>query len=192
MRKTLFMMLVAIVLFGCSGQAQQQAQAVKWTPITQAVAANPNQEKFYFIDFSTSWCGWCKKMDNTTFADPVVVAILNKYFVPVKFNAEGSDNVMWNGNKYTAAPAAGGRPATHPFTRAVLGKQIGYPSFAIFHGDQRLLTILQGYQSAYDFSMVLWYIVNGDNVRYTFEKYQQIFDQQIKPDMMKKLGLKIG
>ncbi len=183
------MLLVATALFGCHGRAQQQEEAVRWTPIAQAEQANPKQEKLYFIDFYTSWCGWCKKMDNTTFTDPVVVAIFNQYFIPIKFDAEGSDNVVWGGNKYAPASVTGGRASTHPFTRAVLGKQMGYPSFAIFYGDQRLITILQGYQNAYDFSMVLWYIANGDNVRYTFETYQQIFDQQIKPDMMKKLGL---
>lgn len=191
MKKTLFILCVATIIIGCSGQAQQKTQTVAWTPIEQAAAANPAQEKFYLIDFSTSWCGWCKKMDNTTFTDPVVIAILNKYFIPIKFNAEGSDSVVWGGSEYAAKPAANGRPVTHPFTRAMLGKQIGYPSFAIFYGDQRLLTILQGYESAYDFSMVLWYIVSGDNMRYAFEKYQQIFDQQIKPGMMEKLGLKI-
>jgi|SRR5574344_1842166 thioredoxin-related protein len=189
MKKTLILMFVA-VLASCGGYAQQtQEGPVKWTPIAQAEQSNGNQQKMYFIDFSTSWCGWCKKMDNSTFTDPVVAAILNQYFVPVKFNAEGNESFVWNGNKYAPTPAVGNRPATHPFTRAVLGQKLGYPSFAIFNGKQELLTILQGYQSAYDFSMVLWYICSGDNSRYTFENYQNIFDQQIKPGMMKKLGL---
>ena len=189
MRKTLIMLFVA-VLMGCGGQAQQTPQGqVNWVPVAQAEQNNPKQAKMYFIDFSTSWCGWCKKMDNSTFADPVVAAILNQYYVPVKFNAEGSDTFTWNGTAYGPSKGTGRAAATHPFTRAVLGNQLGYPSFAVFSGQQSLLTILQGYQNAYDFSMVLWYLCSGDNTRYAFENYQKIFDEQIKPGMMKKLGL---
>ncbi|MDY5969001.1 MAG: DUF255 domain-containing protein [Bacteroidales bacterium] len=189
MRKILVAMATALLL-GCTLQAQEDTQEwqVGWVPIIEA-SQRQERQKLYFVDFSTSWCGWCRKMDNTTFQDPVVAAILNQYYIPVKFNAEGDDAFSWGGTSYSGGKATNGRPVTHSFTRAVLGQKIGYPSFAIFGQKQNLLTILQGYQNAYDFSMALWYIASGDNTRYTFEKYQQIFDQQIKPDMMKKLGL---
>lgn len=189
MRKIFFAMAAALLL-GCTSQAQEKAQErqVGWVPIAEA-SQGQDSLKLYFVDFSTSWCGWCRKMDNSTFQDPVVVAILNQCYVPVKFDAEGADAFTWDGAKYSGAKPVNGRAATHPFTRAVLGQKIGYPSFAIFGQGQKLLTILQGYQSAYDFSMALWYIASGDNRRYAFDNYQKIFDQQIKPAMMKKLGL---
>ncbi len=142
-----------------------------------------------FIDFSTSWCGWCKRMNTETFTDPVVSSILNKYYIPVQFDAEGTSSFTWKGVKYSNAKAAGQKPQTHPFTRAILGKP-GYPSFAIFSRDGTLTQIVQGYKSAYDFSMELWYLCSGDNRRYTFDEYRKIFQEEIKPDMMKKLGLK--
>lgn len=183
-------MTFVALLMGCGGQAQQaQPAQVQWVAMAQAEQSNAKQDKMYFIDFTTSWCGWCKKMESTTFADPVVSAILNQYYTPVKFNAEGKDTFTWGGTKYAPSAAVGSRNATHPFTRAVLGAKIGYPSFAIFSGQQTLVTILQGYQDAYGFSMTLWYLCSGDNARYTFETYQTIFDEKIKPGMMKKLGL---
>ena len=128
-------------------------------------------------------------MDKETFSDPVVSAILNRYFIPVHFDAEGNDVFSWNGTKYTGQTQANGRKAPHGFTRAVLGQKIGYPSFAIFGSKQNLVTVLQGYYSAYDFSMMLWYYVSGDNTRYAFESYREIFDKEIKPGMMRTLGL---
>lgn len=145
-------------------------------------------KKMFFVDFSTSWCGWCKKMDRDTFSDPVVAAILNKYYIPVHFDAEGNSTFTWNGTKYSNQ-ASGQKAQTHPFTRAILGQKIGYPSFALFNKSAGLVQILQGYQGAYDFSMVLWYFCSGDNNRYTFDEYRNIFQEEIKPDMMKKLGL---
>jgi thioredoxin-like negative regulator of GroEL len=40
------------------------------------------------IDFGTSNCFWCKKLDETTFRDPRIVAVLNEQFVPLKIDAE--------------------------------------------------------------------------------------------------------
>ena len=185
MKKALIFLFVATIM-ACSSNAQ-----VNWKTIEQASQVNTkSNNKMFFIDFSTSWCGWCKKMDRETFSDPVVSAILNKYYIPVHFDAEGSSTFTWNGTKYSNTQAPGQRAQTHPFTRAILGQKIGYPSFAIFNRNGGLTQILQGYQGAYDFSMVLWYFCSGDRQRYTFDEYQKIFQEEIKPDMMKKLGLK--
>ena len=162
---------------------------VKWQTIEQASQVNTkNNKKMFFIDFSTSWCGWCKKMDRDTFSDPVVAAILNKYFIPVRFDAEGNSAFSWNDVKYSNTQVPGQKAQTHHFTRAILGQKIGYPSFAVFNNQRGLTQILQGYQGAYEFSMQLWYLCSGDSQRYTFDEYQQIFQTEIKPGMMKKLG----
>ena len=154
MKKALIFLFVATIM-ACSSNAQ-----VNWKTIEQASQVNTkSNNKMFFIDFSTSWCGWCKKMDRETFSDPVVSAILNKYYIPVHFDAEGSSTFTWNGTKYSNTQAPGQRAQTHPFTRAILGQKIGYPSFAIFNRNGGLTQILQGYQGAYDFSMVLWYLV---------------------------------
>lgn len=180
------LLIVLVALLGCSSQAQ-----VEWKSIEDAAQVEvKNNKKMFFVDFSTSWCGWCKKMDKETFSDPVVAAILNKYYVPVHFDAEGKSQFTWNGTKYANnGVSPNGRPSTHSFTQAILGKRIGYPSFAIFGTDRNLVQILQGYQNAYDFQIVLWYLCSGDKERYDFETYKSVFDAKIKPGMMKKLGL---
>lgn len=167
------------------------AQQVEWKTIEQAAKTDTKANaKLYFVDFYTSWCGWCKKMDKETFTNPVVAKILNTYYIPVKFNAEGNSEFTWRNNKYTgAATAPGSRRGTHNFAKAILGTQMGFPSFGLFNSDQSKLTIIQGYQSADDFTVILWYFASGDHKRYAFEKYQKIFDKEIRPAMNAKLGL---
>jgi thiol-disulfide isomerase/thioredoxin len=45
------------------------------------------------VDFWADWCGWCHRLDKTTYADPVV-AKLAEDFVAVKVNTEGSPREM--------------------------------------------------------------------------------------------------
>ena len=49
--------------------------------------------KKIFIDVYTDWCGWCKRMDNTTFKDSVMVKFLNDNFYCVKLNAEQKEDI---------------------------------------------------------------------------------------------------
>ena len=41
------------------------------------------------VDFWADWCGWCHRLDQTTYADPAVVKLL-KGFVTIKVDTEGS------------------------------------------------------------------------------------------------------
>jgi thioredoxin-like negative regulator of GroEL len=40
------------------------------------------------VDFWAEWCGWCHRLDQTTYVDPAVVK-LSEAFVPVKVDTEG-------------------------------------------------------------------------------------------------------
>lgn len=153
---------------------------VKWHTIEEASKAQIG-EKLYFIDFYTSWCGYCKKMDRDTFTNTTVAKILNKYYYPVKFNAEGNDTFTWAGQTYK--PAKTGRNRTHEFARGVRG----YPTFTLFHANGSPLQSIPGFVPANQFIVILWYFASGDCDRYPFERYQAIFDKDIRPNMEKKL-----
>lgn len=185
MKQLLSFILLATLAVGASAQ-------VEWKTIEQASKVEvKTNTKLFFVDFYTSWCGWCKKMDRETFKDPLVAKILNTYYIPVKFDAEGTSEFTWQGTKYTNTMGPRTTPSanTHNFAKAILGAKMGFPSFGVFGTDQRRLTVIQGYQSAADFVVALWYYASGDYKHYAFEKYQQIFDKEIRPAMNAKLGI---
>ncbi|MCQ2295169.1 MAG: DUF255 domain-containing protein [Bacteroidales bacterium] len=180
--------LLLILAMACFIATGLKAQSVEWKTIEQASKIDTKSNaKLFFVDFYTSWCGWCKKMDKSTFTDPTVIKILNTYYVPVKFDAEGNSEFTWDGTKYTSNAS---KTNTHSFAKKSLGPRMGFPSFGIFKSNQQLITVVQGYQTAEDFAIILWYYASGDNARYPFEKYMQIFDKEIRPVMNKKLGIK--
>ena len=125
MKTKILLFLTLGLLMGANVQAQQ----IEWKTIEQAAKTDTKgNTKLYFVDFYTSWCGWCKKMDRETFTDPTVALILNKYYIPVKFNAEGNSEFTWHGSKYNnVAAAPGNRPSSHSFAKRFWVPRWGSP-----------------------------------------------------------------
>ena len=173
MKKAILFLATALTLAGLQAQ-------VKWHTIEEAGKARIG-ERLYMVDFYTSWCGYCKKMDRETFSDPTVAQILNRYYYPVKFNAEGSNTFSWHGQTY--APGSGGS-RVHSFAKGVKG----YPSFVLFRADGTTLQVIPGYYPPEAFTVILWYFASGDYQRYPdFNRYQQLFDKDIRPAMERQL-----
>ena len=73
-----------------------QAQNIEWLSFEQAIAQFNKEPKDMFIDVYTNWCGWCKRMDQTTFKEPEVVKLLSGNYYCVKVNAEMRNDLIFN------------------------------------------------------------------------------------------------
>ncbi len=49
------------------------------------------QDKHVYVDVSTSWCGYCRKMKASTYTDPAVIKHINDNYVSVSIDAEKGD-----------------------------------------------------------------------------------------------------
>ena len=56
-------------------------------------------KKPLLVDFWADWCGWCHRLDQTTYVDPVVVK-MSEDFVAVKVNTEGTPREMAVARRY--------------------------------------------------------------------------------------------
>src|SRR5690606_27012707 len=123
--------LYILFLFISVNLSAQEIQCVAIDNAEELQKANP--EKSLFIDVYTDWCGWCKKMDNTTFKDKEVVSFLNDYFIPVKFNAEQKEEVIFNNQKFNFMQV--GRRGVHELAAALLQGSLSYPSYVVMNSD---------------------------------------------------------
>jgi hypothetical protein len=83
----------------------------RWGPETFALARALNRPMI--IDIGAVWCHWCHVMDQTTYADPEVVAELNRNFVPVKVDTDERPDIdAYYQNAAAHLTGAGGWPLT--------------------------------------------------------------------------------
>jgi uncharacterized protein len=89
------------------------AGPIRWQPWDAASFALARRLKRpMLIDIGAVWCHWCHVMDQTTYADPKVAAMINAYFVPVKVDTDERPDI--DGYYQVAAQnfSAGGWPLT--------------------------------------------------------------------------------
>jgi thioredoxin-related protein len=70
--------------------------SIQWLTWQEAADKAKVEPRKIFVDIYTDWCGWCKRMDATTFQDPRVIEYMNANFYAVKLNAEMKEEISFN------------------------------------------------------------------------------------------------
>lgn len=148
MKRIITLFFLGIVTIGTL-----QAQ-VKWLSFPEAVTKNEATPKKIFVDVYTEWCGWCKVMDNRTFSDSAVVSTLNKYYYTAKLDAESKETYKFSG--YTFEYDAKSR--ANQLAIALLQGQMSYPSILFLDENNKLITVVPGYQKPEDLRPILLYL----------------------------------
>ncbi|MCH8829844.1 MAG: thioredoxin family protein, partial [Planctomycetes bacterium] len=72
-----------------------QAENFTWrSDLHQAAAESKKLQKPMLLEFTASWCGYCRKMKQTTFRDKSVCRQINGCFVPVTIDADKHQELM--------------------------------------------------------------------------------------------------
>ncbi len=135
----------------------------------EAIKANETAPKKIFIDFYTDWCGWCKKMDKSTFADPNLADYINKNFYAVKFNAEQKEDVIFQGTTFSYKP--GGRGGVHMLAFELLGGRLGYPSYVYLQPNYERILISPGYKDVPMLQKELKFVAEDHFEKTTWEQF---------------------
>lgn len=133
------------------------------------------------MDVYTHWCGPCKLLDKNTFSDKNVITFINKNYYPVKFNAEGNEEIVYDGFTYTNPnyqPERKGRNATHFFADAL--RLYGYPSLVFFEEDGTLIQAVPGYKTPQEIEIYLKMIANDDYKELTTMEAWETYQKQFK------------
>lgn len=174
LRSVLAVSILSITLLPVNAQ---EPGKVKWYTLEEAEKLAMTNPKPIFIDTYTDWCSWCKRLETETFSNPVIAEILNTRFYPVKFNAEGREDINFRGMKFVNDGKYG---RTHQLTIALLKDKVGYPSLIFFNEKIELLTVLQGFRTPKDIEPLLSFFADKGYEKGTFDEYASTFKGSVK------------
>ncbi len=142
---------------------------IKWLTMEEAAAKIKSEPRKVLIDVYTDWCGWCKKMDKSTFSDPTVAAYINKNYYAVKLNAESKAPVTLNGHTYNYNPEY----KAHELAVALLNGQMSYPSTVYLNEKMEMLTPVPGYLDVKTITKILSFFGENHHQRMTWQDYEK-------------------
>ncbi len=134
-------------------------EKLNWLTPEEAYALSKNEPRKFFFDLYTNWCGWCKKMDATTFSNPVIAEYLSKKYYAVKFNAEMPDTVHFNNNAYPFVSA--GMRGYNEFAYELSDGKLTYPTIVFLDEQAKVIQAIPGYRDAEELDKILKYF--GEN-----------------------------
>jgi thioredoxin-related protein len=155
----------------------EEGKGVKWYTIQEAEKLVKENPRPLFVDTFTDWCGWCKKLDQDTFSNPVIADILNNKFYPVKFDAEGKEPVKFQGTTFINDGKAG---KANQLAVAMLRGNLVYPNIVFFNEKIQLLTNVPGYRDAKELEPILSFFADKVYEKQSFQDFEKTFTGKVQ------------
>ncbi len=104
-RKSTYLILITFILtISCSTQ-KKESHEIKWLSFEKGLKKAQKENKLILMDIYGKWCHWCNVMENTTYRNRKVIELINKYYIPVRVDADKFPDIN---KKYNQ----GGLPST--------------------------------------------------------------------------------
>lgn len=128
---------------------------ISWVSWEEGMELAKEENKKFIVDLYTEWCGWCKKMDATTFHDPFIVEYVNEHFIAIKFDAEQKTEIIFKGVTYKFSK--GGRRGHHTLAAKITNGQLRYPTIVFLDENIEVIQAIPGFQKPPMLEQILTY-----------------------------------
>lgn len=167
-----FLVLTALLAFR---PAETEHKGIQWMTFEQMQAAQKKKPKKVIIDIYTDWCGWCKKMDKTTFEQPAIAKYVNDNFYAVKFDAESKPSITFAGKVYNNPQRY------HELAMKLMDGKAGFPTSVYLDETLKPITPpIASYLDAKQFELIINYLNTESYKRVSFDQYSQEFKSLIQ------------
>lgn len=154
----------------------EAAPQIRWMTIEEAMERSKTEKRKLFIDVYTQWCGWCKRMDQTTFTNRDVVKYINQHYYPVKFDAEQEKEIVFRDKTYRFK--RNGARGYHELAAEWLGNRLSYPTVVFLDENLNVIQPLSGYLEPLKLETILNYFGTDSHKTTPWETYEKRFGQR--------------
>lgn len=133
--------------------------AIHWLTMEEAYQLQQKQPKKVIVDIYAEWCGWCKRMDNTTFQNPDIIRYINDNFYAVKLDAETKRTIKLGEESFNYR--SNGRGGMNELAMELAGNQLSLPTVVLLNEQLNNRLVAQAYQSPTDMDAILHYYASG-------------------------------
>ncbi len=151
---------------GASAASKADSQPVKWQDWSNDIFQKAQAEhKFVLLDLEAIWCHWCHVMDEKTYSQPEVRALLNDKFITVKVDQDSRPDLS---NRYG---------------------DYGWPATVVFNSTGKEAEIRQGFIPPKEMMAMLNDVVKHPNVQKTKIEKPTTFSKEgsLTPALRKEL-----
>jgi thioredoxin-related protein len=130
MKKLLYIVIIFFWVIP-SGFAQ-----LKTYTFEEAEKLSKEKPKPLVVFIHTSWCNYCKMMENSTFKNPEIITLLNDNFYFISFDAESKEDIHFKNHEFSFKPN-GQNTGIHELATALatINSQVVYPTITILQTD---------------------------------------------------------
>lgn len=130
---------------------------VQWTTFEQAekMAKSTKSPKKIMVDLYRDNCGWCKKMDLSTFQNEYISHFMNENFYPIRFNAEDKKNITFNDNLFKFD-----KSGFHELAIALSLGDLGFPTLVFLDEENQIIQAIPGYKTVDELERIMYFFAN--------------------------------
>ena len=170
------LILVPAVFAGGKDDNKKTSEEVHWLTWDEVQVEMKKEPRFVWVDVYTDWCGWCKRMDKTTFSNPDVIKYINKHFYAVKFNAEAREDIRFMGQMYKFDATA----KANALATKLMNGRMSYPTSILMAQNFQNPAPIPGYMDVAQIELFLKFFGEGAYKTQQFPAYQKAFKSQWK------------
>ncbi len=172
------LLFISLLIFVVSSASNAQS-GIKWYTWEEGMVKAEQENKKFVIDMYTEWCGWCKKMDSSTFADPQIAHYVNTNYIAIKFDAEQKGNITFRGEEHQFVKS--GRKGYHTLAAKLTNGRLSYPTVVFLDENMDLIQAIPGFQDAKTFDPILVYFAEDLHQQMSWNSFIQSYQERKKP-----------
>lgn len=147
--KNCFIILLFLFAWTAFGQ-------IKTYSFQEVEALNKTTPKPTLVFVHTSWCKYCKMMENSTFKNQEVMQLLNDSFYFVSLDAEEQSDITFLNHTFKFKPS-GNTTGVHELAieLATINNEIVYPTMIVLASDYSILFQKHSFTNAKELITIL-------------------------------------